>query len=90
MISLRTGCFCNPGAGEAMFNLRPTKLKDADRHTTIDRYLQDLGLPVAGGIRVSFGLASTFADAHRFLRWLADTFRDAPAADADLPPRVRC
>jgi selenocysteine lyase/cysteine desulfurase len=117
MISLRTGCFCNPGAGEAMFGLRRDDLRwgglrrddlrrdDLRRDdlrrgdlrraldqpvTTIDDYLDALGLPVAGGIRVSFGLASTFADAHRFVRWAADTFRDRAPAIPELPPRLHC
>lgn len=92
MISLRTGCFCNPGAGEAMFGLDPVDLRRADHRTssTIDEYLHDLGLPVAGGIRISFGLASNFADADRFLRWVVATYRDALPDGTALPPRLRC
>jgi selenocysteine lyase/cysteine desulfurase len=96
MISLRTGCFCNPGAGEAMFRLRESDLRRAAGHAasrrvpTIDEYLDTLGLPVAGGVRVSFGLASNFADAHRFLRWAISTYRDRARSHDALPPRLHC
>jgi selenocysteine lyase/cysteine desulfurase len=95
MISLRTGCFCNPGAGEAMFRLREGDLRQAGHAvsrqvSTIDEYLDLLGLPVAGGIRVSFGLASNFADAHRFLRWAVSTYRDRTPSHDPLPPRLHC
>ena len=91
--ALRTGCFCNPGAAEAAFGIS----RDALRRTpfayaqTIDQHLAALRLPTGGAIRVSFGLASTAADAERFLAFAASTYldRDAPA-EVRLAPRIRC
>jgi len=67
-ISLRTGCFCNPGAGETAEGLteedmRAGLVEGAD--ITLPRFLQIMqhrGGKSAGAIRVSLGLASNFAD----------------------------
>jgi selenocysteine lyase/cysteine desulfurase len=91
-ISLRTGCFCNPGAGEDAFGLdldtlRP--LRRARTHT-LDEYLTLIGLPTAGAVRVSFGLASTVDDVDRFIAFAQRTYQDR-LTDADgLPARDRC
>lgn len=91
-ISLRTGCFCNPGAGEAAFGLHPASLRPL-RHTrthTLDEYLRLVGLPSAGAIRVSFGVASTVDDVERFIRFTERTYRDRTTDAAGLPARDRC
>ena len=74
-IALRTGCFCNPGAGEVALGLTPGELDrclaaGGDRMTKDDfgRCLDGGESP--GAVRVSFGLASTFADAHACVRFL--------------------
>ncbi|GAA2007684.1 aminotransferase class V-fold PLP-dependent enzyme [Catenulispora subtropica] len=91
-ISLRTGCFCNPGAGEAAFSISRRLLSGAVRRTsgTIDDYLQRLGLPSGGAVRVSFGMSSSPEDVDAFLGFLAETYRDRPRADDRLTPRERC
>ncbi|MFC0506370.1 aminotransferase class V-fold PLP-dependent enzyme [Micromonospora costi] len=91
--SLRTGCFCNPGAGEGAFGIDPGSLRRTllARVRTIDQYLAALRLPTGGAVRVSFGLASTATDAERFLAFVADTYLDRHrTADAALTPRTRC
>ena len=40
----------------------------------IDEYLDALGLPTGGAVRVSFGLASTATDAHRFVDFVQPTY----------------
>jgi selenocysteine lyase/cysteine desulfurase len=76
-ISFRTGCFCNPGAGEAAEHLTEDDITAALEDTpdlTLPRFLtviQHRGGKSAGAIRVSFGLASTFGDAYRVLRFVA-------------------
>ncbi|MEH1164276.1 aminotransferase class V-fold PLP-dependent enzyme [Micromonospora sp. CPCC 205539] len=91
--SLRTGCFCNPGAGEGAFGISPGSVRRRllARVDTIDQYLSELGLPTGGAVRVSFGLVSGAADAERFLAFAESTYlnRDA-GTDAPLPPRLRC
>jgi selenocysteine lyase/cysteine desulfurase len=91
-ISLRTGCFCNPGAGEGAFGITGGRLRGSARGgvRTVDEYLTVLGLPTGGAIRVSFGIASTFGDVQRLLDFVAESYRDRPAEAAGLAPRLRC
>ena len=81
-ISLRTGCFCNPGAGEmalglsrdelvGCFSQRPDGMTYEEFRTCID----DKG---TGAVRVSLGIASNFADVEQLLRFAA-SFLDRPA-----------
>lgn len=80
-ISLRTGCFCNPGAGETAEGLTEDDMRAgmaAGADITLPRFLQIVqhrGGKSAGAIRVSLGLVSNFADVERFLRFAAG-FRD--------------
>lgn len=91
--ALRTGCFCNPGAAEAAFGIDQDLLRHSirTRPETIDQHLATLRLPTGGAVRVSFGLASTAADAERFLAFAESTYldRDGPT-DIRLAPRIRC
>jgi selenocysteine lyase/cysteine desulfurase len=91
-ISLRTGCFCNPGVGEDAFGLDLGVLKPL-RHArthSLDEYLSLIGLPSAGAVRVSFGLVSTVEDVGRFVEFAERTYRDRVTGVEDLPPRDRC
>jgi molybdenum cofactor sulfurtransferase len=79
-ISLRTGCFCNPGAGEAAEGLTADDMKAAAQETgmTLPRFLQLMqhrGGKSAGAMRASLGLVTNEADVERFHRF-ADEFRD--------------
>lgn len=91
-ISLRTGCFCNPGAGEAAFAIGPRTLRGAVRETVgiIDDYLAVLGLPSGGAVRVSLGLSSNLADVETFLEFLQSTYRGGEFSTDGLSPRLRC
>jgi len=91
-ISLRTGCFCAPGAAETAFALDPADLVAAGElpaDAPMDAYLDTLGMPTGGAIRISYGLASNAADAERFLEFAA-TFADARPSEDNLPARVHC
>jgi selenocysteine lyase/cysteine desulfurase len=83
-ISLRTGCFCNPGAGEAAEGLTEDDMRAGFAQgaaISLPRFLevmQHRGGKSAGAIRVSLGVASNFADAERFLQFAAG-FRDQTA-----------
>jgi molybdenum cofactor sulfurtransferase len=90
-ISLRTGCFCNPGAGETAFTIARETLVGGEfgDGMTLDDYVEAIGLPSGGAIRASLGLASNAADVHRFAE-LASEFVDLAAVPADLPPRSGC
>ncbi len=75
-ISLRTGCFCNPGAGEIAHGLSDREMAGWF-HRGVPLSFSDLreqlwerfGVLVAA-IRVSVGVASTFADAYQLLCFL--------------------
>jgi selenocysteine lyase/cysteine desulfurase len=91
-LSLRTGCFCNPGAGEGAFGITRWTLRGAifRQIKTIDQYLDAMRLPTGGAVRISFGLASNAADAERFLAFAAETYLNRGAHDLVLAPRLRC
>jgi selenocysteine lyase/cysteine desulfurase len=90
-VSLRTGCFCNPGAGEGAFAVATGSVRRSmGRARTVDDYLTLIGVPSGGAVRVSLGLASTVADVERFLAIAESTYRDRPAPTTALAPRTRC
>ncbi len=90
-ISVRTGCFCNPGAGEAAFALSRERMigVELSEGMSFDDYIARLGMPTGGAVRVSLGLASNFADVYRFIAF-ANEFRDLADVPPGLPPRVGC
>ena len=55
----------------------------------LDDYVRAIGLPSGGAIRASLGLASNFADVHRFMDFAAE-FVDLADVPDDLPPRIVC
>lgn len=103
-LSLRTGCFCNPGAGEAAFHLSKEALQKifhkgeqktllglfaGGRDLSWDQFLADLGMRSGGAVRVSLGLVTNFADVSRFVQF-AQTFLDTFPGERELPPRSHC
>jgi selenocysteine lyase/cysteine desulfurase len=76
-ISLRTGCFCNPGGGEVALELSKTELIGCFRTTeeaksgpfTIDDSRLCVDGKSSGAVRVSVGLASNYSDVTRFLEF---------------------
>ncbi len=90
-VSLRTGCFCNPGAGEVAFTISRETLLGGEfgDGMTLDDYMEVIGLPTGGAVRASLGIASNSRDVQRFLVF-ASEFIDLPDAPEDLPPRVAC
>lgn len=67
-ISLRTGCFCNPGGGEIALGITGTELSSCfhlpehDTHLTLDEFRLCIDGKSTGAVRVSVGLASNLAD----------------------------
>jgi molybdenum cofactor sulfurtransferase len=90
-ISLRTGCFCNPGAGEVAFSISKERLlaERFEEGTILDDYLGLVGMPTGGAVRVSLGIATNFADVYRFMAF-ANEFADVTDVPSDLPPRLAC
>jgi selenocysteine lyase/cysteine desulfurase len=91
-ISIRTGCFCNPGAGEHATPLTKQAWRTAARARpqTMDQYIDLLGLPSGGALRASVGLASTVDDVERFLAFVEMTYRDRVVGTDRLPSRQGC
>jgi len=85
-ISLRTGCFCNPGAGEFAHQLSKAEIsqffeqQDGMSFDQLRIKIRDCYGKEVGAIRVSVGIASTFEDVDRFLQF-ARAFIDKRAAD---------
>ncbi|WUI03409.1 aminotransferase class V-fold PLP-dependent enzyme [Spirillospora sp. NBC_00431] len=91
-ISVRTGCFCNPGAGEGAFEISEQALRHTAhrRMRTLDDYLGVLGLPSGGAVRASLGLVSNIADVERLTEFLDSAYADREPDTTGLKPRERC
>ncbi|MCF7805834.1 MAG: aminotransferase class V-fold PLP-dependent enzyme [Candidatus Marinimicrobia bacterium] len=80
-ISLRTGCFCNPGVIEVAEGLTAKEMEAGFANRDKVNYPHFLSVlehqegKSAGAVRVSFGLVSNFKDAYHLVEFLK-TFRD--------------
>lgn len=91
-ISLRTGCFCNPGAAEIALGVSQSVLANAfqrEERPPYEEWLKGLGMQTGGAVRVSVGLVTTFADVYHFVLF-ARTFLDVTPDEHGLPPRQHC
>ena len=75
-ISLRTGCFCNPGAGELALNIEPEQAKELFARTNRMTYEQYAIAVVEGGnedgigaTRISVGVATNFMDVYQMVQF---------------------
>lgn len=70
-ISLRTGCFCNPGAGEVSLGLSKAELETcflrAPHRMSFDEFRRCIVGKGTGAVRVSLGLASDLSDVEAML-----------------------
>jgi selenocysteine lyase/cysteine desulfurase len=89
-ISLRTGCFCNPGVGEAAEGLTADDMQagiEAGPDITLSHFremMRHRGGKSVGAIRVSLGVVSNFADVHRFIAFTAGLRDQARLAMGDV------
>ncbi|MBN2305221.1 MAG: aminotransferase class V-fold PLP-dependent enzyme [Anaerolineae bacterium] len=80
-ISLRTGCFCNPGAGEQAHGLTKDDLVSCfgkEERMSFEEFITVMHGKVkdaVGAVRVSVGVATNFDDVYRFVEF-AKTFID--------------
>lgn len=85
-ISLRTGCFCNPGTGEIVHELTKAEMAQVFSQATpmSFEHFFDWASRVHGRspstIRISLGIASNFADVYRFMGFL-ESLLDRSAAE---------
>jgi selenocysteine lyase/cysteine desulfurase len=71
-ISLRTGCLCNPGAGEIGLGLSQDELTRCLSASEERLSLEDFGLCLGrnpGAVRASLGIVSNLADVERYLEF---------------------
>jgi len=72
-ISLRTGCFCNPGAGEIALGLSQPELvacftqQQHKQRLTLDDFRVCIDGKASGAVRVSVGPVTNFADVQKLL-----------------------
>ena len=84
-ISVRSGCFCNPGDGEVAHRITRADVEscfsDPSAAITLQQCqqrIEDATGKVPNTIRVSLGLASDFGDVYRFMAF-AESYRDRVA-----------
>lgn len=71
-LSVRSGCFCNPGVREVALGLKREDLVSAfcqKDEITYEQFLHVINDRKQGAIRVSVGLATNFADVYAFLQF---------------------
>ena len=74
-VSLRTGCFCNPGAGELALGISSSELTSCfnqpvhEQRLTYNEFRLCIDGKASGAVRVSVGLVSTFDDVEAFIRF---------------------
>jgi selenocysteine lyase/cysteine desulfurase len=72
-ISLRTGCFCNPGAGEVALGISRVELDVCftqpghEERLTVDDFRHCIDGKSSGAVRASVGMLTNFNDIQRFL-----------------------
>jgi molybdenum cofactor sulfurtransferase len=87
-ISLRTGCFCNPGAGEIALGISRVELDVCftqpghQQRLSLDDFRLCIDGKNSGAVRVSIGLATNFEDVQAFLRFAASLL------DRSFAPKV--
>jgi len=74
-ISLRTGCFCNPGAGEIALEISSMELAACfskpgkEQRLTMDDFRQCIDGKSTGAVRISVGIVTNFNDVQTFLNF---------------------
>jgi molybdenum cofactor sulfurtransferase len=72
-ISLRTGCFCNPGAGEIALGISRVELDVCftrpghEERLTVDDFRHCIDGKSSGAVRISVGMVTNFKDIQGFL-----------------------
>lgn len=80
-ISLRTGCFCNPGAGEIALQISKMELAACfsqpghNQRLTYDDFRTCIDDKASGAVRISMGLVSSFEDVQAVLQFAGALLR---------------
>ena len=93
VISIRAGCFCNPGAGEFSLDITAEDVRRCVKQATVDGafdvnlYHECLGSKPSGAVRASLGMVTSFEDIARFLTFLTTYLDRAAPALSDTSPK---
>ncbi len=71
-ISVRSGCFCNPGVREVALGFHEDEMADCFRdkqRMSYEQFLHAIDAKKDGALRLSVGLATNFADVYRFMQF---------------------
>ena len=78
-ISLRSGCFCNPGGGETALRLSKSELigcfrqqGEANSRFTQEDFRHCVDSKGTGAVRISLGIVSNFEDVRRFVEFAGE------------------
>lgn len=80
-ISLRTGCFCNPGAGEVALEISSSELTSCftrpnhEQRLSYDEFRLCINNKASGAVRISVGAVSNFDDVEAFIRFASSLTR---------------
>jgi selenocysteine lyase/cysteine desulfurase len=78
-ISLRTGCFCNPGAGELALGISKNEMIRCLHHPgsrmSLEEFWQCIDGKSTGAVRLSLGIVSNYNDVRRALDFILE-FRE--------------
>ena len=80
-VSLRTGCFCNPGAGELALGISSSELTSCfnqpvhEQRLTYNEFRLCIDGKASGAVRVSVGLVSNFEDVEAFIAFAQSLVR---------------
>ncbi|MCS6994055.1 MAG: aminotransferase class V-fold PLP-dependent enzyme [Anaerolineales bacterium] len=80
-ISLRTGCFCNPGAGEVALGISRVELDvcfnrpGRESRLTLDDFRLCIDGKSSGAVRISIGMVTHFEDIQKFLNFCKGLLR---------------
>jgi molybdenum cofactor sulfurtransferase len=90
-ISVRSGCFCNPGVREIALGCVREDLANSFREKermTFEQFLHVIEDQKQGAVRVSIGLGTNFADVYRFVQFLRTGIdRGVPLAEKTMQPQ---
>ncbi len=95
-VSIRTGCFCNPGAVEYALNYAPDREKNCYDRLTPSRfvtedYVECMDADSSGAVRASLGIASNERDVERLVEVIGSFKGLVPTeAEQTLLPPLRC
>lgn len=103
-MSLRTGCFCNPGAGERAFDIKKQDMRPLlpsrrfwrrhnrakDQEFDFEGFIRKLNLPSGGAVRVSFGVASLPRDVEYCVKFIQHMYTDRMIERLPLAARQGC